>query len=426
VSVGTFPITGWSFVYNNSRQISQAVVTTVRLRPHPAGLSIVVESDDNDRGFEAMHTLARHELHHADGRRLLVYGTLSGSLHDEPATEEPQAIHKRLDPFTETWVGIAPARNARPLDSAAETSEECPFCPGGSEVPFAYEAAVFDNRFPSFCATPPVPPALDWPTGPALGRCEVVLYTHRHEASFGRLSPTELSRVLAIWIDRARELWNDPAHAYVCVFENRGAEVGATIAHPHGQIYALDHVPPTVAAKAAAHRAHRERSGSCLSCDATATDARSDRVISNNDSFVVAVPFAARWPFEVAVRARRHGLGRLADLNPIEQRDLARALRDVVLRYDALFGFPLPYMMVAQEAPAGESDWHLAFELYPPHRAPEAMKIRASVETGLGLFLNDVVPEDAARRLAALAAPAEPIELDTLFTVVQPQVASLQ
>ena len=216
-----------------------------------------------------MHTLARHELHHADGRRLLVYGTLSGSLHDEPATEEPQAIHKRLDPFTETWVGIAPARNARPLDSAAETSEECPFCPGGSEVPFAYEAAVFDNRFPSFCATPPVPPALDWPTGPALGRCEVVLYTHRHEASFGRLSPTELSRVLAIWIDRARELWNDPAHAYVCVFENRGAEVGATIAHPHGQIYALDHVPPTVAAKAAAHRAHRERSGSCLSCDAT-------------------------------------------------------------------------------------------------------------------------------------------------------------
>ena len=83
-------------------------------------------------------------------------------------------------------------------------------------------------------------------------------------------------------------------------------------------------------------------------------------------------------------------------------------------------------MMVAQEAPAGESDWHLAFELYPPHRAPEAMKIRASVETGLGLFLNDVVPEDAARRLAALAVPAEPIELDTLFTVVQPQVASLQ
>ena len=190
--------------------------------------------------------------------------------------------------------------------------------------------------------------------------------------------------MLAIWIDRARELWSDPAHAYVCVFENRGAEVGATIAHPHGQIYALDHVPPITAAKAAAHRGHRERTGRCLSCDVTLADARSDRVVSANESFVVAVPFAARWPFEVAVRARRHGLGRLSDLDPPEQRDLALALRDVVLRYDALFDFPLPYMMVAQEAPNDAPDWHLAFELYPLHRASGATKIRASVETGLG------------------------------------------
>ena len=370
-----------------------------------------------------MRTLTRHELHHADGRRLLVYGALSGSLPDEPAADEPQAIHKRLDVFSETWVGIAPARNARPLDSAAETSEECPFCPGGTEVPFPYEAAVFDNRFPSFRPAPPAPPALAGPTGPALGRCEVVLYTHRHAASFGRLSPTELARVLAVWIDRTRELWSEPAHAYVCAFENRGAEVGATIAHPHGQIYALDHVPPIVATKAAAHRGRRERDGSCLSCDATLADARSDRVVSNNQSFVVAVPFAARWPFEVAVRARRHGLGRLADLHPIEQRDLLLALRDVALRYDALFGFPLPYMLVAQEAPAGEPDWHLAFELYPVHRAPEATKIRASVETGLGLFLNDVAPEDAARRLAALTVSADPIELDLLFTVAEAELA---
>jgi len=372
-----------------------------------------------------MRTLARHELLHADGRRLLVYGTLCGSLDDEPAVDEPEAIHKRLDLFTGAWVGIAPARNARPLDSTVQTAEPCPFCSGGREVPFPYEAAVFDNRFPSFRPAPPPPPALDGPTSPALGRCEVVLYTHRHEATFGGLSPTELARVLAVWIDRARELWSDPAHAYVCVFENRGSEVGATIAHPHGQVYALDHVPPITAAKAAAHRRHRERAGRCLSCEATLADASSDRVVSANDSFVVAVPFAARWPFEVAVRARRHGLRRLTELDPVEQRDLALALRDVVRRYDALFDFPLPYMMVAQEAPADEPDWHLAFELYPLHRAPGVTKIRAGVETGLGLFLNDVAPEDAARRLAALTVPAEPIELDTLFTVAQPQLAPL-
>lgn len=372
-----------------------------------------------------MPILPRHELFHADGRRLLVYGALDGSLDGDAEADEPQAIHKRLDVFTGAWVGIAPARNARPLDSAAEAAEACPFCPGGTEVPFPYEAAVFDNRFPSFRPTPPPPPPLDGPTGAARGRCEVVLYTSRHDASFGDLSPTELGRVLAIWIDRSRELWSDRAHAYVCVFENRGAEVGATIAHPHGQIYALDHVPPVTVAKAAAHRRHREETGSCLSCDATQADDRSDRVVAANESFVVAVPFAARWPFEAAVRARRHGLGRMADLVPSEQRDLALALRDVVRRYDALFDFPLPYMMVAQEAPPGERDWHLAFELYPLHRAPEARKIRASVETGLGLFLNDVAPEDAAHRLAALDVAAEPIELDTLFTVGDPQLAPL-
>ena len=216
-----------------------------------------------------------------------------------------------------------------------------------------------------------------------------------------------------------------PLHAYVCVFENRGAEVGATIAHPHGQIYALDHVPPVTAAKSEAHRRHRLREGSCLSCAATQADDRSSRVVSANESFVVAVPFAARWPFEVAVRARRHGLGRLADLLPEEQRDLVVALRDVARRYDALFDFPLPYMMVAQEAPHDEPDWHLAFELYPLHRAPGATKIRASVETGLGLFLNDVAPEDAARQLGGLDVPAEPIELDSLFSVTPAEAAML-
>ncbi len=357
-----------------------------------------------------------------------MYGDLRGSLDQEGGPADGGSeIHKRFDVFTEAWVGIAPARNARPLDSSAETAaaDRCPFCPGGVEVPFSYDAAVFDNRFPSFRPDPPPPPSLEGRTGPAQGRCEVVLYTDRHEASFAELSPTELARVLAIWIDRGRELWADPAHRYVYVFENRGAEVGATIAHPHGQIYAVDHVPPVPAAKAAAHDRHRRQEGRCLSCDATRADDGSSRVVSANESFVVAVPFAARWPFEVAVRARRHGLGRLTDLLPEEQRDLAVALRDVTRRYDALFDFPLPYMMVAQEAPHDQPDWHLAFELYPLHRAPGVTKIRASVETGLGLFLNDVAPEDAAQRLASLEVAAEPLELDSLFAVTEPDAAML-
>ncbi len=358
-----------------------------------------------------------------------MYGELHGTLDEEgPAAAGDSAeIHKRLDAFTETWVGIAPARNTRPLDSRAKSPgvAPCPFCAGGLEVPFSYDAAAFDNRFPSFRPDPPAAPLLDGPDRAGAGRCEVVLYTDRHDASFGDLSPTELARVVAIWLDRGRELWADPEHAYVCVFENRGAEVGATIAHPHGQIYALDHVPPVTVAKSEAHRRHRRREGGCLSCAATRADDCSDRVVSANESFVVAVPFAARWPFEVAVRARRHGLGRLADLAPAGQRDLAVALRDVARRYDSLCDLALPYMMVAQEAPRDQPDWHLAFELYPRHRAPGVTKIRASVETGLGLFLNDVAPEDAARQLAGLDVPAEPIQLDSLFAVTQPDAALL-
>lgn len=365
--------------------------------------------------------LPRHELRRRDGRRLFVYGELQGGFPPggaEPRSEEA-AVHKRLDAFTDTWVAISPARNARPLDGNPDENEppDCPFCPGGLEVPFAYDAAVFDNRFPPFRPDAPPAPQLDGVTSAARGRAEIVLYTGRHEASFGELSPAELGRVLAMWTDRSRELWADPSHEYVAVFENRGPLAGATISHPHGQIYAVDHVPPVVAAKAAAH-GRRRGEGTCLSCAAVAADERSDRVVAANASFAVAVPFAARWPYEISVRALRHGLGRLADLEPGEQLDLLRALNDVARRYDALFDLPLPYMMVAQEAPRDQPDWHLAFEFFPLNRGPERLKIRASSETGLGLFLNDVAPENAARQLAELDVAQATIQLHDLAVVV--------
>ncbi|MGZ4397409.1 MAG: galactose-1-phosphate uridylyltransferase [Gaiellaceae bacterium] len=367
-----------------------------------------------------MSTLPRHDLQRPDGRRVFVYGELGGDfrgLRDEP--EDVSGIHLRLDLMTDSWVAISPGRNARPLDSQLEPvdTEECPFCPGGLELPFGYGAAVFENRFPSLVPDPPEAPELDGPTLPARGRCEIVLYTHRHDVSFGELSPLELTCLLAVWIDRSRELWEDPAHEYVLVFENRGSEIGATISHPHGQIYAFGEMPPLTAGKLTAHRHYRASRGGCLGCEVVATDSRSARVVSENRSFTVAVPFAARWPFEVAVRARRHGLGRLADLEPEEQLDLVHALRDVAMRLDALFGFQLPYMMVAQEAPRDAPDWHLAFEFYPLYRAPEKTKIRASVETASGLFLNDLLPEDAARQLALLEVEGEPIDPSCLYVV---------
>ncbi len=366
-----------------------------------------------------MNVLERHELQHADGRRVLVYGRLpAGAVLSGAAETGIGGIHRRLDLLTGEWVAISPARNVRPLDSGEpeNADDSCPVCSGGLELPFPYDAAVFENRFPPLVSDPPPAPAEPF-TAAAHGRCEVVIYTPRHDTSFGGLAPAELGRLLAVWTDRSRELWADDRHELVLIFENRGAEAGATLAHPHGQIYAFDHLPPITAAKAEAHRRHRAEEGTCLGCELVAREGASPRVVAANDSFVVGVPFAARWSYEVAVRARRHGAGRLTDLSPVEQLDLARALRDVALRYDALFASDCPYLMVAQEAPRSQPDWHLGFDFFPLQRSRTTTKIRASVETATGLFLNDVLPEDAARALADLVVVAPRLDHDCLSSV---------
>lgn len=350
--------------------------------------------------------LARHTFVSGTGRHLRIYGDLRGAPEGDFPDVEPAALQKRIDLLTGAWVAISPARNVRPntTPAAGEAARSCPLCPGGRELPFDYDAAVFDNRFPAFVADPPAMP--DHPLiARSFGRCEVVVYTDRHEGSLATLSPSELAGVVAILRDRTGELWADPRHGFVLAFENHGEAVGATISHPHGQIYAVDHVPPLIAERVAALGRFRAGEGRCLGCDVVARDDTSERVIASNASFVVAVPFAARWPYEVHVRARRHRLSRLTDLRPDEQRDLAAAIRGVVHRYERLFDFEMPYMMAVLEGPAGAPDWHLAFEFYPPHRTEALTKVRASVETATGLVLNDTLPEETARRLAAIPGP---------------------
>jgi UDPglucose--hexose-1-phosphate uridylyltransferase len=377
----------------------------------------------------------RHLLRHPDGRRLYVYGDLRGALPTGTDVEtSAAALHQRHDALTDTWVAISPARNKRPHSSTVQTGPgpACPLCPGGPEVPFSYEAAVFENRFPSFRADPPPPPELSG-VEPSLGRCEVVLYTERHEGSLATLAPDELARLIAIWADRSADLWADARHRFVLPFENRGEAVGATLSHPHGQIYAFDRIPPVIGARVRALETWRANHGSCLGCDLTAPGAgggqpagppprdpdaaaAEERRVDASDAFAVGVPFAPRWPYEVHVRARRHGARRLTDLDATERRELARVLRRAVLRYDDLFDMALPYMMVIHEAPDGADDWHLSVEFYPPHRSATLTKIRASVETATGLFINDTVPEASGATLRAIDVPetgeVEPVEID--------------
>lgn len=341
-----------------------------------------------------------------------MYGTHGPVIPLSAGGDVPAGLHLRHDALTDTWVGVSPARNTRPLTTTpGQDGPACPLCPGGAEVPFPYTAAVFENRWPSLTAVPPDAPTLGQPTAPARGRCEVVLYTSAHHGSLATLAPDELAAVVGIWADRSADLWAEPDVAHIMIFENRGDEVGATISHPHGQIYAFDRLPPLTRDRVEALDRHRAAAGSCLTCDTVAADeAAIERHVLDNDTFTVAVPFAARWPYEVHVRARRHGLRRLPDLTAPERRDLAEAVRAVVKAYDALYDRPLPYMMTVMEAPRVDSgpaeDWHLAFEFLPPNRGADLLKVRASVETATGFFINDTVPERTAPQLAAALAAA--------------------
>ena len=367
-------------------------------------------------GLEGLEPLPRTTFLRPDGRRIHVYGEVRGSPRRDAPVAEPAALHLRRDELSSSWVAVSPARNVRPHSSAPSDRGTlagspaarfgCPLCPGGPELAFGYDAAVFDNRFPSFALeAPAVPDPADPRFAPSIGECEVVMFTERHEGNFATLTPAETARVMAVWRDRTAELGDDPRLAFVMPFENRGDEIGATLSHPHGQIYAFGHLPPWIERRVTALSDGRARTGSCISCGVVADQLGSERLLSRDPHWAVGVPFAARWPFEIHVRAVRHGARRLADLTPEELRSLAGALHGVVARLNGLFGFELPYMMVVLEAPAGAQDWHVGVELYPPHRSEHLTKIRASVETATLLFINDTLPEESAARLRAVRVP---------------------
>jgi UDPglucose--hexose-1-phosphate uridylyltransferase len=248
---------------------------------------------------------------------------------------------------------------------------------------------VFENRFPAF----------SYPDGAS----EVVVYTDRHEGSFGELPAERGEAVMWVWRDRYRELGARGDVEYVLIFENRGAEVGATLHHPHGQIYGYPFVPPVPAAE---RRADLRRGG-CTPCAMVEREREErDRVIHESASTVAFVPYAARWPYEVHVAVAAHRAS-LLDCSGAELRDLAGALQSVTRGYDALWDRPFPYMMVVHQAPTdGGADGHVHVELYTPLRAPDRVKWLASGEQGGGTFSVDVVPERAAEELRAAVGRA--------------------
>lgn len=243
---------------------------------------------------------------------------------------------------------------------------------------------VFENRFP----------ALD-------SGCEVIVYTTDHHSTLAQLSLERVRLLVDVWADRYSALGSRSEVDYVYIFENKGEEMGVTLHHPHGQIYALPFIPPVATAELAASREHAATTGRCLHCDQIAEELLGERVIVERDSMVAFVPHAARWPFEVHIYPLRH-VSSLPELDTVERDALAAMLLTVTAAYDRHFGFSTPYVMAMHQAPTDGRAWpeaHLHIEFYPPHRRADRLKYLAGVELGAGTFVNDTRPEETAAQL---------------------------
>lgn len=314
----------------------------------------------------------------------------------------------RWHPLLREWVITATERQGRTFLPPKDHCPLCPMKPGGHVTEIStpdFDVAVFENQFPSLRPHPPQP-AVEGdelhPVAPAYGICEVVVYTPQHEGTLTDLSVDRLEGLVHVWADRYRALGEQRDIAYVYTFENKGTAIGVTLHHPHGQIYAFPFLPPHLERELESLAHHRAKTGRCLVCALVADECRDGRrIVLESEHFVAAVPFYARYPYELHLWSRRHA-GALTALDASERRDLARILKGVLLKYDNLWGFSMPYMMILKQCPTDGrplDEDHFRIEFYPPHRSKEKLKYLASVESGAGTFINDTLAEARAEEL---------------------------
>jgi UDPglucose--hexose-1-phosphate uridylyltransferase len=366
----------------------------------------------------------------ADGRELIYFDDDTSvnagvvrEMHDSrELPPQDHASELRYDPLLDEWVGIAAHRQHR---TYLPPSDECPLCPSApgrpTEIPAEdYDVVVFENRFPSFAEDTPDPDPLPggdpFPRRAGTGRCEVVCFTADHDSSFAALSPERVRTVVDAWADRTAFLGTLPGVEQVFCFENRGREIGVTLAHPHGQIYAYPFVTPRTSRMLASAAQHEERTGRNLFADVLAAErAAGDRVVVESAHWTAFVPMAARWPYELHLYPHRQ-VPDLPALTDAERDDFGPFYLDVLGRLDRLFDLPLPYIAAWHQAPVklGRKSAYLHAQLFSVRRGVAKLKYLAGSESGMGVFVNDIAPELAAEALrAAVPDPTEPRENDS-------------
>ena len=330
-----------------------------------------------------------------------------------------QQSFKRWNPLLGEWVIIAPVTAGRPwsgtvispeAENLPEFDSDCYLCPGvkraGGEVnPDYRDVYVFNNDFPSL--------SMEYSTeelnmirpqdDPALGICRVVCFSPKHNTTLPEMEIQDISKVITAFCEQFRELSSVPEIENVMIFENRGKIIGVSNPHPHGQIYATDFVPRIPWKMYTNARDFMNVTGKCIFCKVMEEELSEEiRIICQNDHFVAYVPFFARHTYEVHILPKRH-FPFIYDITNEERMSLAELYKEVLVRYDNLFGMPFPNITIFQNAPCGESinpePYHFHIEFYPPLRNADKLKYMAGFESGGGNIINPSLPCESAKAL---------------------------
>jgi len=350
----------------------------------------------------------------ADGREIIYFDESDGAVRDLSDRRELTPFRfrptVRYDVLADEWVGVADFRQDR---THLPPADQCPLCPSTasrySEIPaHSYDVVVFENRFPSFATVATTAgPAEHTPAEPLLqlqagaGHSEVVCFTAEHDSSFSALAPDRVRTVIEAWADRTITLSSLPHVEQIFCFENRGEEIGVTLSHPHGQIYAYPFLTPRTRRMLDSARAYRERTERNLFADVLATEQRSgERIVARGEKWTAFVPFAARWPLEVHLYPHSQAPD-LPALSDAERAELSWLYLDVLRRMEAVFDDTLPYIAAWHQAPVRiDRDLvRLHLQLFSIRRGPGRLKYLAGSESAMGAFVNDITPEAAARML---------------------------
>lgn len=332
--------------------------------------------------------------------------------------------HRRFNPLSGEWVLVSPHRSVRPwqgqveevsLVASASYDPNCYLCPGnaragGVKNP-AYETTfVFEN---DFSALLPTTPGAEFQEKGLLvarseaGQCRVVCFSPRHDLTIARMTTVEIRQIVDTWAEEVATLEKNPSVRSVQVFENRGAMMGCSNPHPHGQIWANETVPNELQREVAAFDSYRTSNGSTLLYDYIDLEfEKEERLVSANKHFVLIVPFWAVWPFETLIVSRRP-VASLEELEDEERNGLAEILQEATIRYDNLFHAAFPYTMGFHQRPThsgAHPGFHLHAHFYPPLlRSATIKKFMVGYEM-LAMAQRDITPETAAQRLREVSS----------------------